>query len=143
MKTMTVDASLVKRSDVEKFAADSERVVAFGLMLLSLSGTYLGLVNGVLVWRADMFALAVVWQFAMSAFQYINVRRWQTAWYLVPLALSVAPTAFGYGALVAAYVAGVLASRGIPYPMLAAYLLVVLASVGIDIIPERILVRKG
>jgi hypothetical protein len=143
MKAMAVDASVIKRSQIERHAATSERVVAFGLILLSLSGTYLGLLNGALVWRADMFALAVMWQLVVSVFQFIHVRNWQSAWYLVPLLLSVAPTAAGYGSLLGVYVSGVLASWGMPYPLVGAYGVILLASLGIDIIPERILVRKG
>jgi hypothetical protein len=143
MKAMTVDASVLKRSQIERHAATSERIVAFGLILLSLSGTYIGLLNGALVWRGDMFILAVFWQLVVSAFQFIHVRNWQSAWYLVPLLLSVAPTAAGYGALLGAYIASVLAGWGIPSPMVGAYAIILLASLGIDIIPERILVKRG
>jgi hypothetical protein len=143
MKAMTVDASVIKRNQIERHAATSERVVAFGLLLLSLSGTYIGLLNGELVWRADMFVLAVFWQVIMSVFQFIHVRNWQSAWYLVPLLLSVAPTAAGYGALLGAYIAGVLAGWGTPTPLVGAYAIILLASLGIDVIPERILVKRG
>lgn len=142
-QAMTVDASVIHRSQIERHAATSERVVALGLMLLSLSGTYVGLLNGVLVWRFDMFFLAVFWQLVVSAFQFIHVRNWKSAWYLVPLLLSVAPTVAGYGVLLGAYIAGVLASWGIPSPLMGAYALILLASIGIDIIPERILVKNG
>jgi hypothetical protein len=143
MKGMTVDASIVRRSDVEKYAAHSERVVAVGLMLLSLSGTYLGLLDGAMVWRLDTAFVAVLWQLAVSIFQFIHVRNWRSAWYLGPLLLSVAPTAVGYGTLLGPYVGGMLAGWGTPYPMVGAHALILLAAVGIDIIPERILVKKG
>lgn len=143
MSVMRVDASVVKRSDVEKYAAHSERVVAFGLMFLSLAGTYLGLLDGAWEWRGDTAFVAVWWQLVVSIFQFVHVRNWWSAWYVVPLLLSVAPTALGYGALLGAYVGGVLAGWGFPYPMVVAHALILLAAVGIDIIPERILVRRG
>lgn len=140
---MKVDASIVQRHDIERYAAQSEQFVAFGLILLSLTGTYLGLVGGALAWRGDMFALAIIWQVIVSVFQYIHVRNWRSAWYLVPLGLSVVPAVIGYGSLlVAPTIAPVLASWGTPYPVVLAYALILLASVGIDIIPERILVRS-
>lgn len=137
-----IDASIWSRGQLSQYGKSTERSVAFGLMALSVAGTYFGLTNGTMVWRQDTFVFAIVLQAIFTLFQYVHVKNWKSPWYLMALGLSVIPSAVGYKAIVVPVLAPLLADNGIEHADAAALIIVIVASIGIDIMPERILVKK-
>ena len=142
-RKMMVNPALWSRVQVESGAANAQRAVAIGLMVLSVAGTYLGFTGGVMAWFPGMFALTMVWQGAVSYLQFVFVRNWFTPWYLFPLAMSVVPAVIGYHALLAPYLVSMLASWNVPHADVLAWMVILVASLLVDVVPEKLLVGNG
>lgn len=109
------------------------RIVAFGLIAISLTGNVLAF-GGL---TASAIVLAIVWQLICSGLQMMFCNNVYNPLYLAPLVASVAPSFLGYLPLLNTW----LVAHGDPslaVPFRVALLFFVTA---VDILPERILIR--
>jgi len=141
MTTRKFDPGVLTGEQLEGTAKGIQWAVAGTFALISLIGTFVQFAGG---WEyIDNFnqdwAWALIWslvfQFFCSAgqFAFLRVRAW--FWYIGCLGVSVIPSILSYWEYTGDYFA-----QRLPTPL--AFILVVIACIALDCVPERILVKR-
>lgn len=85
--------------------------------------------------------IALLWQSACSAVQYVTCRYWRDPLYLIALTLSVGPSIYGYYPKIAVPLANVLTDWFGGTMLWVAVVLMTIALILADILPERIFIK--
>jgi len=125
-----------------------ERIMALMVLALSLFGTVLTWAGGYVLWAANpwdgrTWGLAVLTQATLTVLQWMyRVHGMSRPEYLIPLAIDVGLTIWGYGWVVAPWLAGQATKQGAPVDVapFVAWIVIALASFGMAWYPENRLI---
>lgn len=142
-----IDASFIDETHLITHAIWLKRAFAVGLMAISFAGTYV-LMNGnqwVLpttksLWIAIL--VAFIYQAICSYAQFSFRHEWLSLWYIGSLLISSIPSTISYGRL---FVGDIMTMLEIPNELWSVVLLwgvMFVLMVAVDLIPERIIVRR-
>lgn len=138
-------SALFHRGQLVRSRGKVERILAILIWGLSALGTIVALHGGwepVLAHRLSIAAIlgGLIIQAVLSWTQWAYGDSKGNFLYLFSLGIDIAYTIYGYGPPIAPWIAVLLASRGIPEPLLSAWLLIALVSFFVAWYPEDRLV---
>jgi len=149
VKPIKLDASVIDERKFIPAAIWTKRLFAVGLIFMSLAGTYAAFNQT--TWSVPdtseeliVLSIALIYQIICSLVQFFFRSQWRSLWYLGALAASVVPSVFAYSQFAVNTLATTILEMGVPesWTIPLAWAALSIAMLGVDIIPEHILVSR-